>query len=149
VISFSVTPKDIETHLELVYDHASLENDGVDYTGIEVLKPWGSEMQVRCTPFYAVTCLHMKPDGETSMHCHTTKTVLLIVERGAVVFEGLEQSRHLGAGEVAMIERAVFHRLRAMSYGAEVIEIEMPSNKNDLVRLADKHGRAGKAYAAG
>lgn len=120
-------------------------NDGRDWTGIVVQKPWGSEMQTRQTPEFAATVLSMIGGRETSMHCHPNKTVVLVVLRGAVHFVTLDRAHPLEQGAAALVERGVFHRLRAQLDGAEVLEIEFPPNKFDLVRLEDVYGR-GQGY---
>jgi hypothetical protein len=46
-----------------------------------------------------------------------------------------------------MIRQGVFHKSKVLgSQNGRILEIESPKNKDDIVRLKDKYGRAGKAY---
>lgn len=149
MIGFTARDEDRRQLEALAVPPEALRDDGRDYNGIVVLKPWGHEVQLRGTPEYTATVLELQADAETSMHCHPGKTVLLVVRRGAIRVERLSSHLHLYEGQIALLERGVFHRLRAGHAPARVLEIEWPPNKNDIVRLADVHGRTGKAYAAG
>lgn len=143
MISFSVTELDRQRLAELAVKPAV--DDGRDWTGFVVEKPWGHEMQVRQTKDFAATRLELRAGGATSMHCHPNKTVVLLVERGAVEFKTLGAAHRLERGAAALVEKGVFHRLLAEQGGAAVVEIEWPPNKFDLVRLEDLYGR-GQGY---
>lgn len=144
MISFSASTLDRRKLAELQVPAAITADDGVDYTGVVVRKPWGSEVQIRKSEHFAVTRLLMLGGRETSMHCHTTKTVLLMVERGNVALELLSGAHALAKGDAALIEKCAFHRIAA-KVDAEILEIEWPPNKRDLVRLEDRNGR-GQGY---
>jgi quercetin dioxygenase-like cupin family protein len=143
VIAFSPTDQDRQRLADLAVQPPA--DDGRDWTGYVVEKPWGHEMQVRQTKDFAATRLEMMAGGATSMHCHPNKTVVLLVERGAVEFRTLAAAHRLERGAAALVEKGVFHRLCAQDGGAAVIEIEWPPNKFDLVRLEDAYGR-GQGY---
>lgn len=123
---------------------ACIADDGCDYTGIVIDKPWGFEMQVRGTKELAVTHLAMMAGCETSLHCHPNKTVMLTVQEGRVQLRHLRGLHDLKPGDCAIVEKGAFHRLCAQS-NAVVLEIEFPPNKRDLVRLEDRYGR-GQGY---
>lgn len=125
-------------------DPSALADDGADYAGIAVAKPWGGEKQVYRREF-SVWRLEITARAETSFHCHTEKDTMLIVSEGAVIVETFAGKRQLREGDMLIVERGVFHRCFALE-SAVVIEVESSSNRRDLVRLADRHGRAGRPY---
>lgn len=122
-----------------------LKDDGADYSRRVVDKPWGFEYQVSLSAEQSVWKLHLKPGGETSMHCHPNKETVLIVSDGTIEFSTLTKSHTLTVGAIVRIQKGAFHR-SASSMGAILIEIESPPNKRDLVRALDKYGREGKGY---
>lgn len=123
---------------------AELVSDGRTYSG-SVKKPWGSEREIWLTPEFSMWRLTIEQGQETSMHCHPSKTTLLIVEKGNVVFGTLGIEFPVHEGKSVLIERGVFHRTRA-PLGAVVVEVEWPPNRCDLVRLEDKYGRKKTGY---
>jgi hypothetical protein len=91
--------------------------------------------------------LYLAPDQETSLHCHPKKNTGLFVLSGEVQVSFLRGSTMLCSPSKINIMRARFHSTKALSVdGAFVIEIEAPEDKDDLVRIEDKYGRAHKAY---
>lgn len=122
-----------------------LSDDGFDYTGCVVRKPWGFEYQIAATKEKAVWALHLSPGSETSMHCHPGKATELVVVVGTVIVWGLVGHMLLSAGQRVSIPAGKFHRTSTAD-GAVVIEVESPPNKRDLVRLSDKYGRQGRGY---
>lgn len=139
------TADDVRRLAELAIDPADLADDGTDYAGRCIEKPWGNERQTNRGQDWALWRLAIRAGGETSLHCHPSKTTLLTVETGEIVFSTLHERRILSAGESVLIERGVFHR-SSTERGAVVAELEWPNNKRDLVRLADRYGRAGQGY---
>jgi mannose-6-phosphate isomerase-like protein (cupin superfamily) len=120
-------------------------DDGFNYAGEVVAKPWGFEYEITKSNDRSVWALHLSPESETSMHCHLVKHTSLIVMSGRVAVRGLVEMMLLEAGERVEIEAGAFHRTRT-SLGAVVVEVESPSNRRDLVRLYDAYGRVGQGY---
>lgn len=110
-------------------------------SGGTVQKPWGSERCVSMSHNEDVWRLQINGGAETSMHCHPNKETTLIVVEGIVWFETLAGRQMLSPGSIVEIERGAFHRTKAESTIAVLLEIESPPNKRDLVRLSDKYGR--------
>lgn len=127
------------------YDPQQLVDDGRDWKGIHVRKPWGHEVEIYRNGALSFWRLIINPGAETSMHCHPGKRTVLMVESGQCLIETLTGFHELVAGDIAHIERGAFHRTRTTK-GAILVEVETPPNKNDLVRLEDKYGRQGMAY---
>jgi mannose-6-phosphate isomerase-like protein (cupin superfamily) len=141
------SPKDAEKIQSLDIDHSLLQDDGVDYFGITIRKPWGYEYLTFQNEHVAIWVLHLNRDSETSLHCHLTKKTSLVVLAGEVICTTLLGEHRLAAGQGLFIGAGVFHSTRAVSPGGAVImETETPTNKKDLVRLDDRYGREHKGY---
>jgi mannose-6-phosphate isomerase-like protein (cupin superfamily) len=121
-----------------------LLDDGRDWQGVIVKKPWGHEVEIRREGAVSVTLLNLTPGGETSMHCHPGKTALLVVCTGYCELESLQVIYKLRPGQMVTIEPGAFHRIRTEG-GAKILEVESPPGKSNIVRLADRHGR-GQGY---
>ena len=117
-----------------------------DFKDKLVKKPWGEEYLVYENEHIALWHLKIKEGQETSFHCHPSKKTGLIVIAGAAKVSFLSDDFKLFPGEKIMIRQGVFHKTKAMVGDIEVLEIETPKNKLDLVRLEDKYGRAGTGY---
>lgn len=111
-----------------------------------IRKPWGVEFRIYDDALIDVWMLHLKPGTRTSMHCHPRKdTVLLCVTGTGSMTIGDASRRPIEPGTVLRIEQGAAHRSTATT-GMTLIEIEMPRDKYDLVRLQDDAGRAGQGY---
>jgi mannose-6-phosphate isomerase-like protein (cupin superfamily) len=143
LIGFRQIEADREAIARLNVDRSDLADDGKRYTGVDVEKPWGKERELWLTREVSVWRLHLNAGQETSMHCHTNKTTLMMVESGEARIETLGGESPI-AGCV-LIERGVFHRIKSHT-GAVVLEVEWPPNRCDLVRLEDKYSRGATGY---
>lgn len=118
-----------------------------DYRNKVVLKPWGYEYLVLENQHVAVWFLHIKNGHSTSMHCHPAKKTCLILLSGGALCNTFEHRNYLNSVGAVVIDKAVFHSTKALSEGGiDVIEIETPPNKTDLVRLNDAYGREFSGY---
>lgn len=126
-------------------DPAEIAEDGTDYNGIRVKKPWGHEVEKYRDENCSVWWLHLHSGKETSMHCHPNKTTMLMVVGGEAMLHTLNGRYELGEGEIAVIEKGAFHRTASNGGPVILYEIESPPNKRDLVRLEDSYGR-GQGY---
>jgi mannose-6-phosphate isomerase-like protein (cupin superfamily) len=110
-------------------------------------KPWGWEFEVTSSPSFALWYLEILPNKSTSLHCHLKKTTGYIVLSGQVEVEFLSSKVILNAGDSINLRRSVFHRTRALGDKANVLEIESPNEKDDLLRLEDESGRVDSSYS--
>jgi acetolactate synthase-1/2/3 large subunit len=141
-----------------------------EYEGQLIKKPWGFEWESFNNGAAAVWILHIAAKRKTSLHCHPNKRTVLFVLKGSVqfttrsmhtdvfAFEGKRaytDTRVMHALEFVEIPKGQYHQTEAVSVldgypsaedGAWVLEIEEPSDKNDLVRMADEYGREDKPY---
>lgn len=121
-----------------------IEDDGFDWHEVLVKKPWGHEIERYRDERVSVWLLYLETGKETSMHCHPSKTTLLMVIRGNVILSTLKETQHLAEGDCVVVEKGAFHRSSSVG-GAVMYELESPPNKRDLVRLHDSYGR-GQGY---
>ncbi|GHO98689.1 hypothetical protein KSF_087370 [Reticulibacter mediterranei] len=115
-----------------------------------VNKPWGQEYRVYADAFYDLWFLELKAGQSTSLHCHPRKVTALLVLAGQASVQFLQYPpRTLEAGEALHLGRGLFHATH--NVGTEplhLIEVEVPRNKGDLVRIEDSYGREGMGYEA-
>ena len=112
-----------------------------------VKKPWGYEYLMYENDNVALWFLHIKKGEQTSTHCHPSKTTGLALLDGRANVSFLSDIKSLKPLSKIMIRKGLFHSTQALSEGgANVLEIETPVDKNDLVRFKDSYGREGKPY---
>lgn len=111
-----------------------------------VKKPWGSEYLSFSNDESAIWILSIKKGFSTSLHCHPNKTTGLLVLSGEVIVEFMNGNRVLRVGEKINIPPKRFHKTTALSDSVQLLEIESPVRKCDLVRLEDLNGRTTSAY---
>ena len=118
-----------------------------NYKNKVVLKPWGYEYLIFENEHVAIWFLYIKYGHSTSMHCHPEKKTSLILLSGSALCNTFERRNYLNSMDAIILEKAVFHSTKALStQGINVIEIETPPNKTDLVRLNDEYGRETSGY---
>ncbi len=118
-----------------------------NYENMVVVKPWGYEFLVYQNDQVAIWFLHLEKGHATSMHCHPKKKTALIVLDGQALCNTFHNRNYLYGVDGVVIEAGVFHSTQAISAGgADIIEVETPVDKTDLVRLDDQYGRSGKGY---
>ena len=120
------------------------------YENYVIQKPWGSEYVIFKNDKLSITFLDIKYLEKTSLHCHPTKkTGLIVISGSAEITLGFYNSETFTAPAKTMIRPGFFHSTQAISKkGVKMLEIETPSNKDDIVRFMDNYGREGKKYIA-
>jgi len=113
-----------------------------------VKKPWGSEYLIYENKKIAAWFLNISYNKATSLHCHPLKKTGFILLNGTVVMDiGFYQKKKINALNKMMIRPGLFHSTKALSKkGVQIIEIETPNNKEDLIRFKDNYGREKKPY---
>lgn len=143
-----LSQKDILT-LDKLLKHRSVseKTQPKDYRNKVVLKPWGYEYLIFENEHVAIWFLHIKNGHSTSMHCHPQKKTCLMLLSGGALCNTFEHRNYLDSIGAVVIDKAVFHSTKALTNdGIDVIEIEIPPNKTDLVRLNDEYGREQCGY---
>lgn len=112
-----------------------------------VLKPWGHEFLLFENDLVGIWFLRVTKDHATSMHCHPQKQTSLTLLSGKALCNTFRQRNFLSAGDSLLIDPGVFHSTKAISLdGINLIEIETPPAKLDLLRLDDSYGRQQSGY---
>lgn len=112
-------------------------------------KPWGYEYRAYVDDFFDVWALHIDAPHATSMHVHPRKLTYLVCLGGRGVTLGLDSRTEIPIrpGVLVRIARGAFHTTRNTGDGPlELMEVEVPRNKFDLLRLRDSYHRAGTSY---
>lgn len=133
----------------------------MDYSNVVVKKPWGYEYLAWDNGYCAVWILHIARGRKTSTHCHPNKKTKLIVLSGrATVYEIDEIDRFRSTSYALLdlddtnIDKGIYHCTEAVGTatsedGIWLMEIEYPSDKEDLVREDDVYGRKSQPYETG
>jgi CRP-like cAMP-binding protein/mannose-6-phosphate isomerase-like protein (cupin superfamily) len=110
-------------------------------------KPWGREYRIYADNFYDVWKLELGPGRGTSLHYHPRKDTVLMCLGGHGRIQLADKEIDVFAGSHIFIGRGVFHATTNVGEGElELIEVEHPRNKFDLVRVQDSYGRASQPY---
>jgi mannose-6-phosphate isomerase-like protein (cupin superfamily) len=123
-----------------------------NYFDEEVIKkPWGFEyVAFKKKNILCLTYLYINPKQKTSLHCHyKKKTGFIIINGKASVQLGLYKSniKTYNAPDKLMIRPGLFHQIKNIGKKPlEILELESPYNKFDLIRFEDYYGREKKRY---
>lgn len=106
-------------------------------------KPYGRNIIVMLGATYGISLVRMSPGQSTSRHFHRARSEVFVVRRGALSFYEGEAVTVLSSGGIAGSVPGEPHRLA--NEGAdelEFIELFVPGDLNDKVRVNDRYGRA-------
>ena len=118
-----------------------------DYRDGIVTKPWGYEYLMYQSDKIGIWFLHINEGRSTSLHCHPAKKTGYILLSGEAEVSFIRDTTRLKAVSKLMIREGLFHATKAISPGGiQVIEVESPPNKTNLVRLEDAYGRENLPY---
>ena len=111
-----------------------------------VEKPWGHEVWWAHTDRYVGKVLHVKAGHKLSLQYHQKKDETIYLWRGELELvldegDGLE-TRRMKPGESCHLKPLTKHRLVALT-DCDILEASTPE-VDDVVRLEDSYGRAGK-----
>jgi hypothetical protein len=128
-----------------VADEATLHP--VSYANCVVTKPWGYEFEMFDDTKHALWLLHINAQRATSLHCHMHKTASFLPLSDGLQIVTLSGVIPLERGLKVVAKPGVFHSVwnSAMTDG-ELIEVENPSIKTDLIRAQDAWGRQKQGY---
>ncbi|MES2298158.1 MAG: cupin domain-containing protein [Pseudomonadota bacterium] len=152
IFSERISADDISTLSREIDDGQLIKSEDFladTYLDAVIDKPWGLEYRVYADMLVDVWRLSISAGQSTSMHCHPRKKTVLICLRGNIRVNFIRSSHQLGEGDFILIPKGVFHSTDSIGdIGAELIEVETPRNKFDLVRAKDKYGRQKQHYEA-
>lgn len=111
-------------------------------------KPWGLEYRAYVDDFLDVWQLQIDPGQATSLHNHPRKLTYLVCLAGRGRLTTLSGDHEVTAGSVVRIEKGAFHSTENLSAEdrLDLVEVESPRNKYDLLRLRDGYQRELLGY---
>lgn len=110
-------------------------------------KPWGREYRIYADNFYDVWKLELGPGKCTSLHFHPRKDTVLMCLGGHGRIKLADGEIDVLPGSHIFIGRGVSHSTTNIGKDElELVEVEHPRNKFDLVRVQDSYGRASQPY---
>jgi hypothetical protein len=119
----------------------------IAYSDVIVQKPWGCEYLCYQNKELAIWILKINFGQKTSFHCHPNKNTGFVVLEGLVELSFMRHKRTMSSLDKIHIFKGRFDSTQAVSkWGAWVMEIETPEDKQDLVRLEDEYGRENLPY---
>ena len=119
----------------------------LEFTDVMVRKPWGYEYLMFQNGSIGIWALHINQGMQTSLHCHPRKKTGLVLVAGEAQIGFLNNATRLKAVSKLMIRPGLFHSTKAVSPGGvDLIEVETPPDKVNLVRLDDVYGREDQPY---
>lgn len=112
-----------------------------------VEKPWGYEIRWAVTDRYLGKILHVKKGEALSLQYHERKDECLLVFKGCVDAEvggidGELKTHRMREGDSVRLTPGTRHRLTAVE-DTDIFEVSTPEI-DDVVRLDDRYGRAGR-----
>ncbi|GCD48354.1 cupin domain-containing protein [Streptomyces paromomycinus] len=151
IVRLDAGPADIAELKRLLRSGARFGNEQFDedaHLDEVIPKPWGYEYRAYVDELFDCWALHIDAPHGTSVHLHPRKLTYLLCLGGQGVTTGLDgTSVPLRQGSIVRVAPGAFHGTRnAGDEPLELIEVESPRNKFDLMRLKDDYNRAGTAY---
>src|SRR5919204_133872 len=125
--------------------------EGLDAFAVEptrVEKPWGYELVWAHTDGYAGKVLFVRAGHSLSLQFHREKDESWYVQSGraeltlGAVGEAVLQREVIGPGACFRFRPGTVHRIKALE-DTTILEVSTPQLE-DVVRLEDEYGRAGK-----
>lgn len=122
-----------------------------DFSNSITFKPWGYEylFHENANKSACGWVLHFKTGYGTSLHCHEKKSTVLYVLSGMAKLNLLNKNIILYNDDRVFMDAKVFHSIYSFATDTLIIELEMPSDKIDSVRLLDVWNRELKPYEEG
>mgnify|MGYP006084967563 FL=1 len=129
------------------FDVQKIKNQNYNFENTVVNKPWGHEYLFYSSKEVSIWVLKILKNQKTSMHCHPNKKTSLILLEGEANLYTLNKKINLKCGNAVTIDKGVFHRTSS-EYDKDILvmEIETPTNKNDIVRYKDQYNRSNSGY---
>lgn len=105
-------------------------------------KPWGREVWYAHTDRYAGKILEVDKGHVLSLQKHLVKHETMLLQSGRMLFTLNDEVFEWLPGEVISIPPGNVHRMEALE-DSVILEVSTPE-LDDLVRLEDRYGRAGR-----
>ena len=132
---------------KIQFNQENIKNKNFNFENIVVKKPWGHEYLFYSSNEISIWILKILKNQKTSMHCHPNKKTSLILLEGEANLYTLDKKINLKSGNAVTIDKGAFHRTSSeFEKDIMVMEIETPTNKNDIVRYKDEYKRSNSGY---
>jgi rfaE bifunctional protein nucleotidyltransferase chain/domain len=148
--------KPSEEELKIIQNHIYIKNekhDFFDYKNLACVKPWGHEFLIFQNKKIGIWFLKINEGHQTSLHCHFNKDTMIVVVKGAVKLELINNEIiNLNTMDTAFLPHYLFHSLGTFSQESYILEVEIYTNnteysdKNDLLRINDIYKRQNNNY---
>lgn len=126
-----------------------IKTDGnfYDYKKYIIEKPWGNEFLLYQTKNVSLWILNLISNGSTSLHAHKLKDTYLIPINNRVRMNNLDKLYNLKKKKIIFIPKKKFHQSKNINKSMlNLIEIELPNKKNDIIRHHDYYGRKDNSF---
>ena len=118
-----------------------------EINNVIVNKPWGKEHCLYESNSLAIWHLTINANEKTSLHCHPNKKTALILLNNQAKINLIERSFELHGLSKIMLREGMFHQTENISQSPiNLIEVETPNNKLDLIRIEDDYGRKNQGF---
>ena len=121
-----------------------------------VAKPWGFEFEFFDNSDISMWILvigeehksgYLQSNDSTSFHMHSEKDAYVICLSGSIVIKDQFEEKVMTRGGISTMKKGTFHQISADLANSIAIEIEIPSNRNNILRMKDKYGRENEGYS--
>lgn len=118
-----------------------------DIKNVIVRKPWGREYCIYENKDLSVWHLTIMPGQKTSLHCHPNKKTALILLNNKARINLIERGFEIEGLSKIMLRNGMFHQTHnCYQDPINLIEVETPNDKFDLIRIEDDYGRKNKSF---
>jgi|LakMenE18May11ns_1017448.scaffolds.fasta_scaffold9895990_2 rfaE bifunctional protein nucleotidyltransferase chain/domain len=141
---------------KIIKNHLYIKNEKhsfFDYKNSVCHKLWGHEFLIYQNKKIGLWYLKINNGHKTSLHCHFNKDTIIIVIKGTVKIELINNKTIiLNEMDTLFIPHYSFHSLGTFSPESYILEIEIYNNtinftdKNDLLRIKDIYNRQNNNY---
>jgi rfaE bifunctional protein nucleotidyltransferase chain/domain len=145
-----------EEETKIIKNHLYIKNEKhpfFDYKNSVCNKLWGYEFLIYQNKKIGLWYLRINEGHKTSLHCHFNKDTIIIVIKGTVKIELINNKTViLNAMDTLFLPHYSFHSLGTFSPESYILEIEIYNNnvnftdKNDLLRINDIYNRQNNNY---
>jgi mannose-6-phosphate isomerase-like protein (cupin superfamily) len=119
-----------------------------DYSKSIINKPWGNEFLIYQNKKISLWLLNLNGKSSTSLHCHKHKNTTLIPINNRVRVNLIEKLFYAKKKEIVFLPKRKFHQSYNFNNSIlNLLEIETPNIKDDIIRHHDYYGRVENNFS--
>jgi len=147
-----INKKDIDIINNIKNNYSKEKNNKIDYKNKICKKPWGYEFLSYESNKIGIWTINITKNNKTSLHTHFNKDTILIVIKGCVKINLIDEYKILTIMDIINIPKNKFHSIECITDESTILEIEIFnsildfSDKNDLYRINDDYNRENIGY---